>query len=502
MGPRAAVVGWALSPGIEHRMFFNSFHFVGFFAVVLVLAVGLQRRVQARNAMLLVASYYFYGCWDWRFLILILISTVVDYVCGLLFDVREVTAEPPPQTLRRKAILAVSLSTNLGLLGFFKYYDFFVESGAAFLSQLAMPVSPRTLGIVLPVGISFYTLQTLSYTIDLYRGQMKTERNPLHFALFVAFFPQLVAGPIERARRLLPQLNAPTVCSWDKLASGFYLMSWGLFKKVVLADNLGLVVDEIWTLDAPSGLAVVLGCHCFAFQLYCDFSGYSDIARGAARCMGFELMLNFKLPFLTTSPTAFWRNWHISLSTWLRDYLYYPLGGGRRGQVRGMINLVITMVVSGVWHGAGWPFLLMGLTYGLTLSAHKALKPVLARVTPEGRVARASWWTVRMLVTFELFTAPLIFFRSTTLDQVILMVRSGSAQLMPLDWALFSSWATVFLACAGSLMAMQILQFARDDLDVVATLPVPARAAIYVAMMLGILLFGVGGGTAFVYFQF
>ena len=199
-------------------MFFNSFHFVGFFSVVLVLAVALRQRVQARNAVLLVASYYFYGCWDWRFLILILISTVVDYVCGLLFDVTEVDLDhPPPQTPRRKAILAVSLITNLGLLGFFKYYDFFVESGAAFLAQLSMPVSPRTLGIVLPVGISFYTLQTLSYTIDLYRGQMKTERNPLHFALFVAFFPQLVAGPIERARRLLPQLNAPTVCTLDKL---------------------------------------------------------------------------------------------------------------------------------------------------------------------------------------------------------------------------------------------------------------------------------------------
>jgi len=484
-------------------MFFNSFHFVGFFSVVLVLAVALRQRVQARNAVLLVASYYFYGCWDWRFLILILISTVVDYVCGLLFDVTEVDLDhPPPQTPRRKAILAVSLITNLGLLGFFKYYDFFVESGAAFLAQLSMPVSPRTLGIVLPVGISFYTLQTLSYTIDLYRGQMKTERNPLHFALFVAFFPQLVAGPIERARRLLPQLNAPTVCTLDKLYSGFYLMSWGMFKKVVLADNLGLVVDEIWALDAPSGLAVVLGCHCFAFQLYCDFSGYSDIARGAARCMGFELMLNFNLPFLTTNPTDFWRKWHISLSTWLRDYLYYPLGGGRKGQLRSMANLVITMVVSGVWHGAGWPFLLMGLTYGVTLSAHKWSRPHLARIQPGSGVSRGTWWLVRMLVTFELFTAPLIFFRSTTIDQVALMLRSGTAQLMPLDWDLFSPWSTVFLWCAGSLMAMQVLQFATQDLDIVARLPIPARAALYTAMMVGIIVFGVGGGTAFVYFQF
>jgi len=484
-------------------MFFNSFHFVAFFSVVWVLAVALRHRVTSRNAVLLAASYYFYGCWDWRFLILIVISTLVDYICGRLFDVTEVDPEhPPPPSARRKAILAVSVCTNLGLLGFFKYFDFFVESGAAFLAQLSMPVSPRTLGIVLPVGISFYTLQTLSYTIDLYRGQMKTERNLLHFALFVAFFPQLVAGPIERARRLLPQLNAPTVCTLDKLYSGFYLMSWGMFKKVVLADNLGLVVDEIWALDAPSGLAVVLGCHCFAFQLYCDFSGYSDIARGAARCMGFELMLNFNLPFLTTNPTDFWRNWHISLSSWLRDYLYYPLGGGRKGQVRSLVNIVLTMVVSGVWHGAGWPFLLMGLAYGVTLSAHKLARPYLARVQPSARVAVSVWWLVRLVITFELFTAPLIFFRSTTLDQVMLMLRSGAAQLLPADWVVFSPWSTVFFWCAGSLMAMQVLQFVSKDLDVVSRLPVPLRAALYTAMMLGIIVFGVSGGTAFVYFQF
>jgi alginate O-acetyltransferase complex protein AlgI len=484
-------------------MFFNSFHFVAFFSVVCLLAVALRHRVTARNAVLLVASYYFYGCWDWRFLVLILISTLVDYACGLLFDVTELDPDqPPPATPRRKAILAVSVCTNLGLLGFFKYFDFFVESGAAFLTQLSMPVSPRTLGIVLPVGISFYTLQTLSYTIDLYRGHMKTERNLLHFALFVAFFPQLVAGPIERARRLLPQLNAPTVCTLDKLYSGFYLMSWGMFKKVVLADNLGLVVDEIWALDAPSGLAVVLGCHCFAFQLYCDFSGYSDIARGAARCMGFELMLNFNLPFLTTNPTDFWRNWHISLSSWLRDYLYYPLGGGRKGQVRSLVNIVLTMVVSGVWHGAGWPFLLMGLAYGVTLSAHKLARPYLARIQPSARVAVSLWWLVRLVITFELFTAPLIFFRSTTLDQVMLMLRSGATQRLPVDWAVFSPWSTVFFWCAGSLMAMQVLQFVSKDLDVVFRLPIPVRAALYVAMMMGIIVFGVSGGTAFVYFQF
>ena len=482
-------------------MYFNSFHFIGFYALVLAVVALLAHRIRARNAVLLVASYYFYACWDWRFLVLIGISTVVDYFCGLAFAVDDLEV-PPPRSRKRDAVLLVSVGTNLGLLGFFKYFDFFVDSGAAFLTALQMPMTPRALGIILPVGISFYTLQTLSYTIDVYRGKTLTERDPITFALFVAFFPQLVAGPIERAKRLLPQLRKPSVIDGDKLNSGFYLMGWGLFKKTVLADNVALVVDQIWSAPEPSGVAVLLGLYCFAIQLYCDFSAYSDIARGAARCMGFELMLNFDLPFSATNPTEFWRRWHISLSTWLRDYLYFPLGGGRKGRARAHFNLVLTMVVSGVWHGAGWPFFLMGLTYGLQLSIHKELRPWLDRIQPSRAAVKAGWYGIRVVAMLHLFTLPLIFFRSLTMEKVLSMSGSALSQPLPATWGVVMPWLTVFGWVLLTLAAMEVAQKVADDHDVVARLPVGARALVYAAMILGIIVFGVVDGEAFVYFQF
>ena len=404
---------------------------------------------------------------------------------------------------RRRLILALSLITNLGLLGFFKYYDFFIGSAADLLTAVGIPHDLRTLGILLPVGISFYTFQTLSYTIDLYYGKIQTERNVLNFALFVSFFPQLVAGPIERAKNLLPQLAKPTEVTWDKISSGFYLMAWGLFKKVVIADNLARIVAEIWGQGSPSGLGVVIGCYAFAFQLYCDFSGYSDIARGAARCMGFELMLNFRLPFFAPNITDLWRRWHISLSTWLRDYIYYPLGGSRKGTRRNYINITITMVASGIWHGAGWPFALMGLAYGLQLCLHKATEPWLTRfVRPKAAWSRSLWWTVRVFCTFQLFAAPMIFFRSRTMTIVGDMATSGWANPLPADWTIIVPQLTTFAWCAGALIAVQTLQYLKKDLDAIPRLPVPLRAVVYAAMMISILLFGVIDGDAFVYFQF
>ena len=483
-------------------MYFNSLHFVAFFAVVFTAALLLRRRVTARNAMLLAGSYYFYGCWNWRFLGLIILSTVVDYICGLLFE--RIPPDDRPRTRRRrKLILAVSLVTNLGLLGFFKYYDFFIESAVDLLTAIGLETDLRTLGILLPVGISFYTFQTLSYTIDLYYGKIKTERNLLTFALFVSFFPQLVAGPIERAKNLLPQLARRTEMTWPKFASGFYLMSWGLFKKVVIADNLARIVAEIWAVEDPSGVTVVIGCYAFAFQLYCDFSGYSDIARGAARCMGFELMLNFRIPFFATNITDFWRRWHISLSTWLRDYIYYPLGGSRKGSARNYVNITLTMVASGVWHGAGWPFALMGLTYGLQLCLHKATAPLLARlVHPRAAVTRHLWSLFRVFCTFQLFAAPMIFFRSRTMGKVTEMAGSAWRDPLPATWETVGPWLTTLAWCGGTLLFVQALQYFRKDLDVIPRLPVPLRAIAYAGLMLGILFFGVIDGDAFVYFQF
>ena len=469
------------------------------------LAALLRGRVRVRNGVLLAASYYFYGCWDWRFLGLIVLSTAVDYVCGLLFDRYPLgQGDPDPVTRRRrKGVLALSLVTNLGLLGFFKYYDFFIGSAIDLLTAVGIQTDLHTLGILLPVGISFYTFQTLSYTIDRYNGKITTERNLLNFALFVSFFPQLVAGPIERAKNFLPQLRQKTEITPSKFYSGFYLMAWGLFKKVVVADNLGRIVGQIWAMNSPSGLAVVVGCYAFAFQLYCDFSGYSDIARGAARMMGFELMLNFRLPFFATNITDFWRRWHISLSTWLRDYIYYPLGGSRKGSLRNYFNITLTMVASGIWHGAGWPFALMGLTYGVQLCAHKASEPLLARlVHPRAWWSVRLWWAIRVFCTFQLFAAPMIFFRSRTMGKVVDMATSGLSHPLPADWEKISPQLTTLGWCAGALLVVQAAQYFKKDLDVITRLPVPLRAVVYAAMVLCILFFGVIEGDAFVYFQF
>ncbi|MEZ5980085.1 MAG: MBOAT family O-acyltransferase [Planctomycetota bacterium] len=483
-------------------MFFNSYQFVAFFAVVFVLTVLLRNRVRARNTLLLVASYYFYACWDWRFLGLLFLSTVVDFFCGLALDVKEVTHEPPPPTAKRRAIVAVSLLVNLGMLGFFKYYDFFAESMTDLLHLLGVDGEVRSLHILLPVGISFYTFQTLSYTIDLYRGRIATERDFLNFALFVSFFPQLVAGPVERARNLLPQFRLPSIVTWPRLSSGFYLMSWGLFKKVVVADNLAQMVAEVWGMKHPSGVEVYLGCLAFAVQLYCDFSGYSDIARGAARCMGFELMLNFRLPFFAANVTDFWRRWHISFSTWLRDYIYFSLGGSRKGRARSYMALLATMVISGVWHGSGWPFALMGLCYGTQLCAHKALAPTLQRIAPKGAIGSRLWWVLCVFVTFQLFTFPMIFFRSSTMEIVSTMASSAWAKPLPDSWADISENVWILATFSGMLMFIQTYQFVRRDLDAVLTSPLVVRALFYAGMMLGILWFGVSDGEAFVYFQF
>ncbi|MEM7230001.1 MAG: MBOAT family O-acyltransferase, partial [Planctomycetota bacterium] len=342
-------------------MQFNSLHFAAFFALVLTAVAASRSHVRVRNCIILAASYYFYGSWDYRFLSLIVISTLIDYACGRMLNVRTMQDQPPARSRRDRAVLAVSLCSNLGILGFFKYFDFFVTSTSAMLEELGVTVHVSTLNIILPVGISFYTFQTLSYTIDLYRGKVRTEDSLLNFAVYVAYFPQLVAGPIERARHLLPQVQSPHAVDWAQLNSGFFLIGWGLFKKVVIADNIAVIVDLVFASETNTGLSTVLGVYAFAIQIYCDFSGYVDIARGAARCMGFDLMQNFNLPYFATNPSDFWRRWHISLSTWLRDYLYIPLGGSKCGRTRTYINLMLTMVLGGLWHGAAWTFVVWGI---------------------------------------------------------------------------------------------------------------------------------------------
>ncbi|MDX9907636.1 MAG: MBOAT family O-acyltransferase, partial [Bacteroidales bacterium] len=322
-----------------------------------------------RNAFVILSSYIFYGWWDWRFLSLIVFSSAIDFIIGLLLARTQ-------DKFKRKALLFGTLGVNLGILGFFKYFNFFAGSLQELASLFGIHLNTTTLNIILPVGISFYTFQTMSYTIDVYFGKLKPTRDILAFFAFVSFFPQLVAGPIERASNLLGQFFERKTFNYERSVSGLRLMLWGFFKKIVIADNFGLLTDRIFDPgNELNGLTVMAGAVFFALQIYADFSGYSDIAIGIARMLGFVLMTNFRTPYFALSFGDFWKRWHISLSTWFRDYVYIPLGGNKKGDSRMYINLMITFLLSGLWHGASYNFLIWGGLYGILLIAEKMLKP-------------------------------------------------------------------------------------------------------------------------------
>ncbi|MBN1558253.1 MAG: MBOAT family protein [Lentisphaerae bacterium] len=467
-------------------MSFNSFQFLAFFTAVFALYHALNHRWQ--NRLLLAGSYLFYASWDWRFLSLILVSTVTDYLCG-----RAIGAAGPKA---RKRFLALSVAVNLGLLGFFKYYDFFAGSLQALLGRLGWEADVRLLHIVLPVGISFYTFQTLSYTLDVYRGTLKPARRFLDYALYVAFFPQLVAGPIERAARLLPQVQRPRRVSAAMLGEGLFLMLHGYFQKVVVADNLGLFVDRVFDAPAPqNGLIALFAVYGFAFQIFCDFAGYSNIARGAARCLGFDLMVNFRSPYLAADPRDFWRRWHISLSTWLRDYLYISLGGSRAGRIKTLRNIGVTMLLGGLWHGAAWTFVLWGAYHGLLLIVQRAWEWAAAPRRP-----RAVW--LRRAACFHLVCLGWILFRSAGLAQAAALAgsvfRFGAYRLE----AGMLPWLARLGPLVGLVVLVQVLQERTQDTAAVWRLPLPARVAAALVFSYSIILFGVHHGQTFIYFQF
>lgn len=348
-------------------MVFNSFSFLFFFIIFYFVFWLLNNKssIRNRNIFILVASYYFYGVWDWRFLSLIFISSLVDYVLGL----KIATAH---SNLAKKLYLTGSIIANLGILCFFKYFNFFTESLQQTLSLFHVNIQTTTLNIILPVGISFYTFQTLSYTIDVYRDKLKPTRDFVKFFAFVSFFPQLVAGPIERASNLLEQFEGKKVFDYNNQVIGMRHIVYGLFKKIVIADNLGLMADIIFDpAHSYNGLTVLLGSVVFGIQIYCDFSGYSDMAIGLAKMLNFNLMKNFETPYFSGSFGEFWHRWHISLSTWFRDYVYIPLGGNKRSPLRVNFNLFITFFLSGLWHGAKVTFLIWGSLHGIMLLIEK-----------------------------------------------------------------------------------------------------------------------------------
>jgi len=478
-------------------MLFNSLVFVGFFIVVYALYLSLQRKTSWQNALLLGASYVFYGYWDWRFLSLILISTVVDYVIGL--NLGQTAGDTPEGERRRKLLVTASVAVNLGILGFFKYFNFFADSLIDLFHVFGMQADPVTLRVALPVGISFYTFQTMSYTIDIYRRKLAPTRSFLNFAVFVAFFPQLVAGPIERARNLLPQIERPRHITTASIDSGLFLILWGYFKKVVIADNAALISDQVFNnYMSHSGLAVLVGVLAFSVQIYGDFSGYSDIARGLARLMGIELMVNFKLPYMALNPSDFWRRWHISLSSWLRDYLYVPLGGNRKGPVRTYVNLSITMLLGGLWHGAAWNFVIWGAFHGLILVLYRLFERQPMDRQPWGGEFPASAVLARMGLMFVLTLVGWFIFRSSTVHQIGYMLTHVS--LVPGPGALKQLAKLAFFS--APLVVMQLFQYVSGDLLIATKLPLPVRILVYGSLLTGILLLGVRDSVEFIYFQF
>ena len=379
-------------------MIFTSYTFVYFFLIVGALYWS-TRRKEFQNILLLISSYIFYGWVTPWFCLLIGTSTIVDYICGR-------GMEKFPHW--KKQILCVSLISNLGLLGVFKYFNFFLDNFILVFTQLGMSPHLPTLQIVLPVGISFYTFQTLSYTIDIYRGKLSPRHNFIDFALFVSFFPQLVAGPIERAINFLPQIEKSRTWSWPRFERGIVLIIQGYFKKLVIADNIAFFVDKIFMLESPSLLLLAVGTFAFSIQIYADFSGYTDIARGVARLLGFDLVKNFKSPYLAVTPSDFWRRWHISLSSWIRDYIYIPLGGSRQN-VFGYISATLTtMFLCGLWHGAAWNYVMWGVYHGILLVVYNIIG-LGGSWRPKSIPALLSSWLAMysfVLIGWSIFRAP------------------------------------------------------------------------------------------------
>jgi D-alanyl-lipoteichoic acid acyltransferase DltB (MBOAT superfamily) len=470
---------------------FNSLEFFCFFALVWVVYLILPFRAQ--NLLLVVASYVFYAAWDWRFLGLIALSTLIDFTVGQRLGRSE-------DARVRKRLVTISIVANLGILGLFKYTGFFADSLRELLGLFGTSMPSMVWTVVLPVGISFYTFQTMSYTIDVYRRRLAPTGNLLDFALYVAFFPQLVAGPIERAVRLLPQIAKPRRPSWNAINSGAWLVLAGLFKKVVVADNLSHLVERVYSQPGDAtGFEVIFATWAFAWQIYCDFSGYTDIARGISRMLGFELMLNFNLPYLAMSPADFWRRWHISLSSWLRDYLYVPLGGNRGGTLLTYRNLALTMLLGGLWHGAAWTFVLWGAYQGVLLIGHRLAQPLLLRVAPAPGLASKAWWLLRVVVMFQLTCVGWLIFRA---DSWAHLTQLCTAILSGFELGQVGAWLAPVSLLLLPLMLYQVLQHRTKEQELVLRWPVLGRALVYVSLFYSVVLLGEDFGQTFLYFQF
>jgi len=476
-------------------MLFNSLQFAGFFIIFYFLYFRLKHKLQ--NIMLLLASCIFYAAWDWRFLLLIFTTIITDYFCGT--KIYSSAAEKA-----RKRYLLLSIFINLSILGFFKYYNFFTHNLEILLSHFGIVIHSRLIHIILPVGISFYIFKSLSYTIDVYRKEMQPAKNFLDYALFVLYFPQLLAGPVSRAKDLLPQISKERNLSLHKFYEGCYLIFWGIFLKVFVADNLAMIADPVFSSAAPyNGAAVLISIYAFAFQIYCDFAGYSHIANGLSRCMGFEAVLNFNLPYFSTNPKEFWHRWHISLSTWLRDYLYIPLGGNRKGALPTYRNLLLTMFLGGLWHGAAWTFILWGVYHGILLIIHRMLRPLFARISfVQNSTAGKIWFWLKIIFFFHLVCLGWLIFKAGSLMQVQQMLKAVICNFRFAWPDTLQITALKLLFFIGPLLIIQLIQYRKSDLLFILKVPPLSRAIFYYVCFYLLVLFGVNGGKEFIYFQF
>ena len=418
-------------------MLFNSLQFLIFFPIVV--GVYFIVPLKYRYVWLFVASYYFYMCWNVKYVLLLLFSTVITYLSGFFLQkISDGEESVQGKELKRRLCVAASFVLNLGVLFWFKYFEFAVQNINHVLERLHITLLNPSFDIILPVGISFYTFQALSYTMDVYRGEIRAERNFIKYALFVSFFPQLVAGPIERSKNLLRQVNEEHRFSERRFCDGVYLMIWGYFLKLVVADRIALFVDRVYgDIVQFGGVYLITATVLFAFQIYCDFAGYSTIAMGAAEILGFDLMDNFNAPYFSGSVAEFWNRWHISLSSWFRDYLYIPLGGNRNGSVRRMFNLFVVFLVSGLWHGAEWSFVIWGLLHAVFQIVGNITKKFRDRLADIFWLRRDSFGhkIVKILLTFICVDFAWIFFRAETIRQAINVIKAMIQSFNP--WVLF-----------------------------------------------------------------
>ena len=489
-------------------MSFNSLSFILFFFTVLVLYYSIPYRF--RWILLLTGSYYFYMCWKMEYIVLIAASTLVNYVSGLKMG-------QISNRSKRKPYLILSLVTSLGLLFAFKYFNFFNESIRQIFNKFNLAYHVPMLKVLLPVGISFYTFQALSYTVDVYRGRKDPERHIGVFALYIAFFPQLVAGPIERATNLLPQFRRNNDLDYQRARDGARLILWGLFKKVVVADTLAIYVNQVYNdVYAYQGLPLIIATYFFAFQIYCDFSGYSDIAIGVAKTMGYDLMNNFDRPYFAESIPEFWKRWHISLSTWFRDYLYIPLGGNRCSTIRRYFNLFVVFLISGLWHGANWTYVIWGALHGVWQIVSVSMERF--RATYSSRVAEyeekegnrkllgtngLGLKVIRIFITFHLVCFGWIFFRANSLSDALYIMGHiwvGISDISGLTGILGRFRFLIALLSISVLPIVWLLQSSKQRFLYVR--PVVLEWLYYYLIIFAIIIFGVTENSQFIYFQF